>query len=377
MSEAAKPAWFLESVREPVDVDVSRRIDVLRFILIALIVLADGAKGITVRIGGAAPGAQWMLAVLNGHVDYVAVPLFFTISGYLFLGKFTLSPTAYLEMLHKKFISLFIPYMLFNGVLLAWLYGVGSIEMLGSWSSVVRDGIFAKFLGIGTMPINSPLWFLRDLLLVFLASPVLLLGFKEAPSVSLVTLFVLWAGLDPQPISFFGIVFAFYFGGYLARVRLPLAGVSWWQRTGAWTFVGLTTVLVLHGPLGLTDEAVRQVLFKVDLMLGLAFFWRISAFPGIRDSAILHRGARYCFFIYLAHEPTIAVLQTRLLTIWKPVGSLQQIAFYWFSGLATIGLLWAVAGILHRYVLGLYSLATGNRSSGPSLRYSTLTERNV
>ncbi len=359
-----KPSWMLAPVREPIDADTSKRIDVLRIVLIGLIVLAHGARGITVRIadtGGTGPAATFMINVLNGHVDFVAVPLFFTISGFLFLRKFELSLPAYREMLRSKFVSLLVPYVLFNVLLAAWFYFAGSIEMMGSWGYLRSEGLFVKVFGIGTTPINYPLWFLRDLLVVFLLSPVLLLLFKEAPSVGLVSLFVLWIGLSPMPYSYYGDFFAFYLGGYLARTRLPLAGVSWWQRAGTWLFLGLTAILVFYQSLGFTEEGVRQFLFKCNLVLGLAFFWRCSAFPAIRDSAVLHRMARHSFFVYLAHEPTMSILQTRLLSVWKPAGDVQQIAFYWLSGLATIFFLWGMGELLSRLLPTVYAVATGAR----------------
>jgi fucose 4-O-acetylase-like acetyltransferase len=354
---------MLGPVRDPIDRDVSRRIDVLRIVLIGLIVLAHGARGITVRIGGeTAPGAAFMLDVLNGHVDFVAVPLFFAISGFLFLRKFELSLAAYGEMLRKKFVSVLVPYILFNAGLVAWFYFVGSIEMMGSWNFVVGEGLFTKTFGIGTTPINYPLWFLRDLLVVFLLSPVLLLFFKEAPGVGLVAIFLFWTGLTEGPYSYGGDLFAFYLGGYLSRCRLPLAGVSWWQRAGTWAFCLLTALLVAYKSLGLTDEVVRQFLFKANLVLGLAAFWRVSAVAWMRDSRLLQRMGRHSFFVYLAHEPTISVLQTRLLAVWRPVGDVQQIAFYFASGLTTIVGLWLVAEALSRLVPGVYGFVVGARA---------------
>ena len=361
MNVAVKPSWMLGPVHEPIDRDVSKRIDVLRIILIGLIVLAHGARGVTVRISGTGPVTSLMLQVLNAHVDFVAVPLFFAISGFLFLRKFELSLPAYGEMLRKKFISLLIPYALFNLGLAAWFYFVGSIEMVGSWGYIMQQGFFTKVFGLGTTPIDYPLWFLRDLLVVFILSPVLLLFLKEAPGVGLVTLFVLWAGMSPEPYSYLGGFFMFYLGGYLARSRFPLAGRSWWQRWGSLAFILLTTVLVAHTSLGITEEGVRQFLFKCNLVIGLIFFWYLASFACIRDNAVLHRMARYSFFIYLAHEPTISVFQTRLLAVWKPVGDVQQIVFYWFSGLTVIVLLWGLGEMLSRFIPGTYAVLTGAR----------------
>ncbi|WP_428558844.1 MAG: acyltransferase family protein [Solidesulfovibrio sp. DCME] len=361
MNETAKPAWLLGPVREPLDREVSRRIDVLRIVLIGLIVLAHGARGITVRVEATGPVAGWMLEVLNGHVDFVAVPLFFTISGFLFLRKFELSAASYAAMLRRKAVSLLVPYLLFNIGLAAWFYFVGSIEMMGSWGYLVQEGLVTKTLGLGTTPINYPLWFLRDLFVVFALSPALLLFFKEAPGVGLVALFCLWAGINPNPYSYFADFFMFYLGGYLARSRFPLAGVSWWQNWGTIAFVCLTALLAPYRQLGLTDEHVRLFLFKCNLILGLAAFWRLSAIPAVRESRLLHWLARHSFFIYLAHEPTVSILQTRLLAVWKPVGDAQQVAFYWLSGLAVIFFLGALGGLLSRFLPWVYALATGAR----------------
>ena len=366
MIESAKPAWMLGPVHDPIDRDVSKRIEVLRIILIGLIVLAHGARGITVRIAGeTGPLATLMLEVLNGHVDFVAVPLFFAISGFLFLRKFDLSLAAYGDMLRKKFVSVLVPYILFNAGLAAWFYCVGSIEMMGSWNFLVGEGLFTKTFGLGTTPINYPLWFLRDLLVVFLVSPVFLVFFKEAPGVGLIAFFLLWTGQSEGPYSYAGDMFAFYLGGFAARIRLPLAGVSWWQRTASWAFGLLTVVLVCWTSLGFTDEGVRQFCFKANLVLGIAAFWRASAFSLIRDSKLLSRMGRHSFFVYLAHEPTMSVLQTRLLALWRPVGDTQQVVFYFGSGFVVIFGLWLVAEALSKLVPRLYGFAVGARAVTP------------
>ncbi len=99
------------------------------------------------------------------------------------------------------------------------------------------------------------------------------------------------------------------------------------------------------------------------MLSGLLFFWWLSAFPALRDSRLLHRLAGHSFFVYLAQEPTLTILQTRLLAVWKPEGSLQQIAFYWISGLVTIAFLWGVAELLQRFVPVVYRVMTGARRS--------------
>jgi peptidoglycan/LPS O-acetylase OafA/YrhL len=360
LTDSTTPAWQLGPVRDPLVHDVSRRIDVLRIILIGLIVLAHGGLGLlTPESPPPGPLTRLVLDALNLRLDSVAVPLFFTISGFLFLRKADLSVSAYAEVLRRKCLSLAIPYVLFNLVVMAYFYFLGSIFLVGSWGFVLKEGFFAKLFGLGTMPINSPLWFLRDLLVVFLFSPVLLAFFKYAPRAGLVLLGLAWLAGSANPYSYFGECFFFYLGGYAARSRLSLAGVSWWQHAGFWSLIGLTAVLVHFMPLGITDGRFFALPNKLYMAVGVVFFWRLSAFPAIRDNAALHRSARHSFFIYLAHEPVISLFQERLLAVWRPVGDFQQIACYLVSGLGTIVVLWGVAELLSRYLPRTYGLLTG------------------
>lgn len=363
VSTAVKPAWMLGPVREPITPEISKRIDLLRILLMFLIVLNHGAKGVTVRIGDPGPLTTLMVSLFNDHIILVTVPLFFAISGFLFLRKFELSLAAYGEMLRKKFFSLFIPYVLFNIWIVAWFYFVGSIETMGSWNYFVQHGLWAKIFGVGgyATPVNYPLWFLRDLMLVFVLSPVLLLFLKEAPGVGLVTLFVLWTGLDHDPYSYHSYFFMFYLGGFVARSRLALSGRSWWQRWGALVFIVLTVVLVGQTSFGITDAVVQRFLFKCYLVIGVAFFWYVSSFPRVRDSAMLHRMARFSFFIYLAHEPTVSIFQTRLLSVWVPASDVQQTMFYFLTGVAVTFFLWGVGEVFSRFLPRVYAVATGAR----------------
>jgi len=366
--ETVKPAWILGPAPEPLAPDVSKRINALCVVLICLIVLANGARGITVRIfGETAPGAALMLDIVNGHVYFVAVSLLFAIAGFWFLRDLELSLPAYGALLRRRGLPLLVPYILFNAALAVWFFCTGSVATPNSWSALAGEGLFANIFGIGVPPINAPLWILRDLLVFLGIAPLFLLFFKEAPGVSLIALFCLWARASEGPFSYSGAMFAFYLGGYLARRRVPLGGVSWWQRAGTWAFVLVTGILVWHAPLGLADASVRQFLFKTNIVFGLAAFWRLSAIHVLQDSAVLGRLGRHIFFVFLAHEPALAALQIWLLAVWRPTGSAQQIAFYGLSGLTAFLGLWLAAALLLRLAPSAYGVMTG---TGPQSAWS-------
>lgn len=360
MHDTASPTWVLGPVRDPIDRDVSLRIDVLRIILIGLIVLCHGGLGLlSPDSPPMGPLTNLLIEGLNLRVDSVAVPLFFTISGFLFLRKAELSLPAYKGVLWHKCFAMLVPYLVFNLVILAYFFFVGSIFLIGSWGFVLRHGFFAKLLGLGTMPINTPLWFLRDLIVIFALSPIMLFFFKKAPQIGLCLLTLGWLAASSNPYSFWGEGFFFYLGGYVARTRFPLGGVSWWQRLAFWLVIAATPVLVHVMPLGIGDRRLWGCPNKLYMFFGVIFFWRLAAFRWIRDSRALHRSAQHSFFIYLAHEPVISLLQAKLLSVWQPVGDAQQITCYFTLGLGTIVLLWAVAEGLSRLMPRTYAVLTG------------------
>ena len=102
-------------------------------------------------------------------VTRVAVPLFFLISGF-FMGK-SLEKYEYRELILKKVRTLLFPYLIW--LLLTFLfYGVATkIPVLTPFFNghKVAEYSFAEYLNyIFIYPINTPLWFIRDLFVICL-----------------------------------------------------------------------------------------------------------------------------------------------------------------------------------------------------------------
>lgn len=363
MSAIPAPSFRLPSKTGPIDPDVSQRIDALRTVLIGLIVLAHGGKSLSVVVPETGPVMSFVLSALNINIDAIVVPLFFSISGFLFLRKFEPTFAAYATMCRKKFWGLFVPFILFNLIWIVWLYVFGSIELFGSKTFLEQEGVFNKLLGIGTLPINYPTWFLRDLLLIFLLSPIFLLLFKEIPSVGLLVLFVSWVGQkDAAFYSMYGDAFSFYLGGYLARKEFNMRDSGRLDAFVFPAFAAATLFFVYRDAYGFSLD-IMNALFKCYMIFGLVFFWCLSRYKVVKQSSLLHKMAGYSFFIFLAHEPTISMLQTFLLRFWKPVGDAGQLVYYFGSGLTTIFLLYYLGVFFAKYAPPVYAFCVGARAS--------------
>lgn len=356
LSFAKRP---LGPVRDPIDPDVSARINVLRAILIGLIVLCHGGRWIGGSVPFASPVVTFVLAMINQGLDCAVIPLFFAISGFLLLRKLEATPAAYGRLLRGKVIAIGVPLLIFNGIWIAWLLGVGSIPFFASKSFVLNAGIVQKLLGIGTPPLNYPLWFLRDLLLVFAATPLFMAFFRWLPLGGLVLLGLWWfLGAPDQDYSLPGFFFAFYAGGLLVRMRVNLRDTAGWDRYVLPLFVGFLVVLGLQPWLGL-DAPVQAGLNKAYQIVGVAGFWCISRQRWVKGSRMLHRMAAMSFFVFLTHEPTVSVLQASLMRVWQPASTLGQLVAYPAVGLAAIVALSLLGWGLAVYVPRLFSVLTG------------------
>jgi surface polysaccharide O-acyltransferase-like enzyme len=359
LSQSPAAGWRLGPVSGPIDPDVSSRIDVLRIILIGLIVLCHGGRFVGSDIPFAGTTVEFLLTFVNRGLDCVAVPLFFCISGYLLLRKLELSPAAYASLIRKKAVSIGVPFLVFNGIWIIWIFAVGSIVMFGSRSFLLQTGIVHKLLGIGTSPINYPLWFLRDLLLIFAVSPVFLVFYKRLPVTGLSLLLLLWFVESPaSEYSLAGFAFAFYLGGFLARRGVNLRDTAGWDKYVFPVFLLGSVVVGLQPWIGL-DPYSLAALKKVYQMVGVVAFWCLSRRQWVQGPALLHRMASHSFFIFLTHEPTVSLLQSRLQLLWQPTGTVSQLLGYFVPGLAALFLLYGLACLLSRLVPGVYAVLSG------------------
>lgn len=183
----------------------SRAIDWLRFPLAVGVVLIH-AYGVSALTPAAMEGAHplWVecckcfRSLLSQWLPAVAVPAFFLISGRLFFkGVRHLSREVYFTKLRRRFFSLAIPYFLWNVIalvvqflrlrwdVLTWDSAFEKfsfyVRQKGGWSvfwdsqSIGRDthnwfGFPVEGL---TAPVDVPLWFVRELMVLALLSPVI------------------------------------------------------------------------------------------------------------------------------------------------------------------------------------------------------------
>lgn len=179
---------------------------------------------------------DYIQVLLNKVLSANAVPLFYVFSGYLFFLKYSSNVDCYLNKLKKRTFSLMIPYILWNIATLIFFCAIfliinhelnfpeyfiqqGGISFL--WDSNVWGENDVNWLGWHTPwsgPIDIPLWYVRNLIVMVLLSPVVFFILKYSGIFGLILLasgfmsgiFINVPGLNSTSFFFFS------FGAYFA-----------------------------------------------------------------------------------------------------------------------------------------------------------------
>ena len=183
-------------------------------------------------------------------VTNVCVPLFFILSGYLFFWNTPEKPDVkwFLGKLRSRFFTLVIPYLIAN--IVAWLCYYFAIRQVPSLvSGYLGDKWKEPLFVFWTGPVNLSLWFIRELIVVVLLSPLIYLLLRYTHWVGALALGAFWLFWNgPEPL------FLFAAGGCLGLYKI--APVERWLhapssitvRSRAWTyFIYLYHYLLLIG----------------------------------------------------------------------------------------------------------------------------------
>lgn len=154
----------------------------------------------------------------------MAVPLFFFFSGYLFFCKTTnFGPKEYGQKLKKRARTLLLPYIFWNLVMIAIMYSgqvllpgllSGNNIMIADYS--IKDWLMSFWdisyrTGGLHLPMNGSLWFIRDLMVVMILSPLIWMAVKYLKYWGVVVLMLAWFSGWCGPFTGFSAGAMFFF----------------------------------------------------------------------------------------------------------------------------------------------------------------------
>ena len=349
--------------------ELSERILILRFPLMLGVVFIHAydpsiGRGVGLQYEG---WAGLVITYISVGIAAVSVPLFFLISGYLFFYGFTATPAGFCSKILKRGRSLLIPLVFWN-VLCIVIFGIAQAIPATRQYSSGRSAPIATFtlfdyvnaiIGVNREPIAYQFWFVRDLMLLMLLSPLVYFLLKKVPWLFLSAVAIWWSldtvwsmpVLSRESILFFSIGCLLGLRAIDLRVVDKVAVLSWFFLPLS-IADALTKHLVMSGQIHRLSELCG--IFSV-----LCLTKYVRQVPASRNA--LAALSASSFFLFASHEPLLTVVRK---LSYRPFPSPSQtvvLALYFADTLVVTGLCVAAYYACSKAMPHVTGMITGGR----------------
>lgn len=331
---------------------ISQRIDMLRFLMIFGVVVVHTQIFAPTN---AMPYGWYpdILAFFQDAVFRCTVPLLSLVSGYcLYMSGLD---TRIRDLIVRKARTLLVPFLVFNlGLLLAdfLAYQVAGRSLVLDPPAMDMQAWLSAAFAIYSSPINFPLYFLRDLMVLVVLAPLFGWILRRAALPGLIGIAALFlTDMDGYLILRGDMPVEFYLGGMLALRKVDLA------RADKYAYPALGVFLA---------ACVGVTWFDWPFLLPLRIvspfmIWPIgAALVATAAGQWLIRQSRYSFFIFIAHAPVLMVLWTANKYAGRP---LPEHAFPVIAPFVAVALLIAIYRVAASVAPVSFAMVTGARAS--------------
>ena len=309
--------------------------------------------------------ATSVFSEIGSNVFRLSPYIFFIISGFLFFRNFQ-KENSYKRKVLSRIRSLGTPYVIWNIIASPWFtaFLIPVFAIFMPWLGEAREmSVKEVFLGNspGYYPANAPLWFIRELLLVVLISPIIwrLINSKfiymyiaASYALWIYAANYQWGGVENLTQALFG----FSLGGYLQVISRSPFSIS--KRMGIAAFILYIFFVVVEFCFD----------FTLNIMIGLecivfciATFAFADYLSKTRLAYLLAWLGEAAIFIYLTHmigRGEFAKLVISIINPQNDVAALLTVILIWALIIGyTVGF-WA---ILRKIAPGILGFLTGGR----------------
>lgn len=238
----------------------------------------------------------------------IAVPLFFTMSGYLYFYTYIPRFTCYLEKSKRRVRHLIQPIAIWTTLYLVFYY----IAQQNPYTSPLFSGnntpiadynwkdLLDAYTGIFSgIPFAGQYWFLRNLFLLSILSPLFWFIFKYTKWIGLLIVGIIWVFQPLLEINAFFInsLFFFWLGGYMGYAKINLQIPPKGQVAIYASFFILLPVALF---LSFQGSPFYMYFYNLYILAGMAFafvfyFW-LTQKGYAHKLVLLSSGSYFCFF---------------------------------------------------------------------------------
>ena len=295
------------------------------------------------------------------------VPGFFFISGYLFY----LSKKTYSLKIKNRISTLLIPYFLWNSMFLLLyliLYAMG--HPLDINRRNLADYQFIDFIRLywdrgefdhgNFVPLLCPMWYIRNLFIMSLISPLLYYFIKSARELFLFVIATWWLfsshnAFIPQTVLFFSL------GAYFSILEVnPLEVI---KKRKVW----FVTLFIIFGIGDIVTHTIIGTPMKLQIHR-LALTFNIPALLLFAEYRSMHAPAsriqflaQSSFIVFCIHYPLVLVLRKFCVTYFKFANNGTHIVLYFICVVIATILSLGFYRVLDKYFPKTKQLLSGNR----------------
>lgn len=291
---------------------------------------------------------------VSGFLGSSCVQIFFVISGYLFFLNIKSFFYDYKKKIAKRIYSILIPYLLANTIFVLY-------------SLLVNNGNIIDIIGMywsykGTyQPIDAPLWYLRNLMIIFLISPLLYWIIRKNKYISIMGLAILYIFSRGEiTVIIESLLFS------VIGMSLSLAGKDLVKYFSSFGFITIPIFLLLvlfTGFVGINisdNNNIYNLFFLLSQIFSLpAFFYSVDKLSyNLKSTRIVRFLVGASFFAYMYHYQFN--LPSRFYHNLSGVGSIQAFISFFCGIVLTLLILIILYSILNKY-FKIFKYFIGNR----------------
>lgn len=338
----------------------SKIISLLRFPLMVLVVCIHGQFFLP-ELKIQYPFFYNIQYFISSIVAKSAVPLFFVFSGYLYFNlSSTFNRKIYLLKTKSRLHTLLIPYLICNTLFIIYTFITDRHNTSDNFDLVT----FIKSYWVidGTNPEEQypalfPLWFLRDLIVINLITPIIWYLSKKLKTIFLILVFLFcFAPISTIPfMNKFGFL-CFTIGSYLSIHQISFSKTI--------NRVSIVILMILFAIFTISVMSIQEKYFVLNqflLLINCMLVLRVSSY------FILHKNLEFpkwlsqtSFFLYLYHVPLIGFF-LRKLYYTLPHNDLMFTLIFFSCIFITIVICTITFFILKRIAPRFLNIITGKR----------------
>lgn len=268
----------------------------------------------------------WYFALLYWMAESfgrLAVPCFFAISGYLFFyGVKQFGIDEYGQKVKRRIWSLLIPYVLWTLLMMAWTIIKSFPALHGIYPNAAKEvhdiqWFILSFWGNGTCPLLYPFWYVRDLMVTVVLTPLIYMTVKRGSRVwfPLLAFLTIWGGkcfptgLSPSSVMYFSI------GAWFS-----IHGLTTWESR-RWHAI----FPIIYIPLSISDTLLRSIftlfiplLHPMCIFFGFATVFIAARWLSNHGVVMSRKLTSSVFFIFAAHAFILGDVKKVLFVVCNP-----------------------------------------------------------